>query len=50
LSVRRLLILQQKPKVGRTKPSNGPQVGHSCPRVNFGVKIIIISSVLLSQA
>jgi len=29
LSVCRLLLLQRKPKLGRTKPSTGPWVGHS---------------------
>jgi len=37
LSVCRLLILQQKPKLGCTKPSTGatcgPQVGHSWSRI-----------------
>jgi len=28
-SVCRLLLLQRKPKLGRTMPSTGPQVGHS---------------------
>jgi len=29
LSVYRLLVLQQEPKLGRTKPSTGPRVWHS---------------------
>jgi len=28
LSVYRILLLQQKPKLGRTKPSTGPHPGH----------------------
>jgi len=29
LSIYRILLLQRKPKLGRTKPSTGPRVGHS---------------------
>jgi len=32
LSVRRILLLQQKPKLGRTTPSTGTRVGHGCTR------------------
>jgi len=32
LSVCRILLLQRTPKLGRTKPSTGPRVGHSCSR------------------
>jgi len=32
LSVCRILLLQWKPTLGRTKPSSGPRVGHSCGR------------------
>jgi len=32
LSVCRIILLQPKPKLGRTNPSTGPRVGHSCLR------------------
>jgi len=32
LSVCRILLLQRKPKLGRTKPSTGPRVGHGWSR------------------
>jgi len=31
-SVCRILLLQRTPKLGRSKPSSGPWVGHSCLR------------------
>jgi len=30
-----ILLLQRKPKLGRTKPSPGPRVGHSCSRACY---------------
>jgi len=32
LSACKILLPQRKPKLGRTKPSTGPRVGHSCSK------------------
>jgi len=35
LSVCRILLLQRKPRLGSTKPSPGPRLGHSWFKLNL---------------
>jgi len=47
-----LLLLQRKPKLGRTKPSTGPRVGHGWDNLTNGLPgvVVYLDDILVSGA